>query len=132
MANQLNRKRLRQVVLALSLPMGAIAGLACGFQVSGWTWGGAVSWLSIRSDDALGWAAAGAALAGALAHGAFAISWPRLRRGMAGAAPQSGNRTRPPRAESTGSTSSRRKKSRTSGATLQQALQDAGSASLRA
>jgi hypothetical protein len=132
MVNLLNRKRVRQLVLALSLPAGAIAGVACGFQISGWTWGGAISWIGIRSDDAMGWAAAGAALAGALAHGAFAISWPRLRRGTAGAAPQSGNRTQPPRSETTGSASSRRKKGRTGGATLQQALQNAGGAPLRA
>jgi hypothetical protein len=129
MVNPLKWKHFYRIGLTISVPLGAMAGVACGYIFSGWTWGGMLVWVARRADDVTGWAALGAVLAGIVAFGALALSWPRRRPGTAGAAPQARSRTQPPGADNTGSTSSRRRQARAGGVSLQEALQGAGSAS---
>src|SRR6185436_13650915 len=83
----------------ISVPLGAMAGVACGYIFPGWTWGGMLVWVARRADEVTGWAALGAVLAGIVAFGALALSWPRRLPGTAGAAPQARSRTQPPGAD---------------------------------
>ena len=133
MVNQLKWIRPYQIALTIFVALGAIAGVACGYHIADWTWGGPGSWAIKRSDNAVGWATFGAIVAGIVVHGALAI--PRLRwgRSTAGAAPQRPRgRTHPPRPDATSSTSSRRRKERTGRVSLQQALHGTGNTSWRA
>ena len=130
MANLLKRMRIYQIVMIAVVGAGALAGVATGYYVSRWTWGGAGSW---RADDAVGWATLGAIVAGMAVYGVLWISRPRLSRGAASAAPgRSTNRTQSAGAENTSPTSSRRKRERSGSASLQQALQSTGSTAWRA
>jgi hypothetical protein len=133
MVSPLMWKRPCQIALIVALPVGAIAGLACGYHLSEWTWGGAVMWVTRRANDVIGWATLGAVLAGMAAYGALAIARPRRRRGTADAAPEkSRSRTQSPRAENTNATTSRRWKERKGRVSLQQALQSTGNTAWRA
>src|SRR6476660_2700685 len=109
MANPFRWMRIYQIAMIAVVSAGALAGVATGYYVSRWTWGGAGSWIIRRTDDAVGWAALGAIVTGVIVYGVLSVSWPRRSRGAAGAAPgRPRNRTQTPRAENT-SPSSRRK-----------------------
>jgi hypothetical protein len=128
MANLLRWKVLYQIA---SVAAGAMAGIACGHHLSGWTWGGPVFWLKMHTDDAAGWATIGAVAAGIVIYGMRAVSRPR--RSSANAAPvNSRNRSQPPRTDVTGPASSRRKKDRSASVSLQEALQGCERTSRRA
>jgi hypothetical protein len=133
MVNPLEGLRIYQIAVVAFVAAGALAGLACGYHVSQWTWGGVFFWVIKRTDDAAGWATFGAIVAGLVVYGVLSMSaWSKRGRGTAGAMPGRSRRTQPPRADATSSTSSRRRKERTGGISLQQALQGTGSTSWRA
>ena len=133
MANLLKRMRIYQIVMIAVVGAGALVGVATGYYVSRWTWGGAGSWIIRRADDAVGWATLGAIVAGMAVYGVLWISRPRRSRGAASAAPgRPTNRTQSAGAENTSPTSSRRKRERSGSVSLQQALQSTGSTAWRA
>jgi hypothetical protein len=70
MVNQLKSLRPYQIALTISVALGAIAGVACGYDIADWTWGGPGPWIIKRSDDAVGWATFGAIVAGMVVYGA--------------------------------------------------------------
>ena len=77
MLNPLKWQRGHLVALFASIPVGAIAGIALGYALSEWKWGGLNHWLSGRSGDALAWAALGALVLSAAMYGALIIVRPR-------------------------------------------------------
>ena len=131
MADLLRWKVLCRIAPVAFVAAGAMAGAACGYHFSGWTWGGPVFWLKVHTDDAAGWATIGAVAVGIAGYGMRAI--PRPGRNSAGAAPaNSRNRSQTPRTDVTGSASSRRKKDRSASVSLQEALQGSERTSRRA
>jgi hypothetical protein len=97
MLRRLKWKQARSVLLLAATPVGAMVGVAVGYSLSAWSWGGFDLWLMKRSGDAIAWGVLGAVAASALLYGAPRLSRPRTR-GQAGAAPQrSRTRTHPPR-----------------------------------
>ena len=44
MTNPFTRKRLHHIALVTLVLAGATAGVACGYRISGWTWGGLAWW----------------------------------------------------------------------------------------
>ena len=133
MINPFKWMRIYQVTVVAFVAAGAFAGAVSGYYVSQWTWGGIDTWITRRTDDAVGWVTLGAIVAGVIVYGVLSVSWPRRSRGAAGAAPgRPRNRTQPPRAENTSPTSSRRKRERSGSVSLQQALQSTGSTAWRA
>src|SRR6476620_1160388 len=77
MVNPLRWKILYQTALVSFVSAGAMAGVACGYRFSGWTWGGPVFWLKLHPDDAVGWATIGAIVVGIVIYGILAVSRPR-------------------------------------------------------
>jgi hypothetical protein len=81
--------------LAVALAAGAIPGVALGYVLSAWTWGGPAVWILARSADAVGWGVIGAAATGAAALGLLRLARPRNRIKARAARPKAPTRTRP-------------------------------------
>jgi hypothetical protein len=87
------RSRLHWIPAAVVL--GAMTGVAIGFALSSWRWGGFDVWILKRAGDAMGWAVLGAAAAGVAVFGAIRLL-PRGSTGKARPAPRTRTRTQPP------------------------------------
>jgi hypothetical protein len=85
--------RLHWILAAIVL--GAITGVALGYALSSWRWGGFDVWIVKRAGDAMGWAALGAMAAGAAVLGAIRLLSPNST-GKARPAPRTRTRTHPP------------------------------------
>jgi hypothetical protein len=82
--------------LAASVAAGASLGIALGYALSAWSWGGPAAWLLARSADAIGWGVIGAAATGAAAVGLLRLVRPRTRTSARPAALKARTRTQPP------------------------------------
>ena len=128
----LNRTLLRRCALAVCVAAGAFGGARLGLVLSQWTWGGFDRWLTMRPGQAAAWSVLGAAVAGALLIAVMAL--PRLaqRRGASGSGRGKATRSAEAGAESTGITTSRRRRERTGKVSLQHALAGVEKTALRA
>jgi hypothetical protein len=96
---KLLKRQKRHGAALLGLFAGAGAGVAFGYALSQWTWGGLGHWLALRSTDAVGWAAVGALLVPACIYGAPILTRLAKRGSRRPARKASKPTTRPPRAE---------------------------------